>query len=86
MAGGSLAQFGIVDPTTSNATALAQYYTSHAIPQRFNPGIIVASIAVAILGAYSTLLLLGRRTSNKGVRNIFLLVLAATTMSFVGIW
>ena len=67
-------------------TAVAEYYTIHRIPQRFNPGIVVASVAVAALGSYSTLLVLGKRTSNKGLKNILLLSLAATTMASVGIW
>lgn len=71
---------------TANLTAVAEYYVSHRIPQRFNPGIVVASIAVSALGSYSTLLVLGKRTSNKGLKNIFLLSLAATTMAAVGIW
>ena len=70
----------------SDLTEDAWNYTEHPIPQTFNPGIIVASIAVAVLGSYSTLLLLGKRTSNKGARNISLLALAATTMASVGIW
>ncbi|PWN54164.1 hypothetical protein IE53DRAFT_365687 [Violaceomyces palustris] len=70
----------------SNMTAVAEYYETHRIPQRFNPGIVVASIAVSVLGSYATLLLLGKRTSNKGTKNVLLLVLAATTMASVGIW
>lgn len=65
---------------------MAEHYVKHRIPQRFNPGIVVASIAVSALGSYSTLLVLGKRTSNKGKKNIFLLSLAATTMAAVGIW
>lgn len=72
--------------SASNLTAVAEYYVTHRIPQRFNPGIVVASIAVSALGSYSTLLLLGKRTSNKGKKNIFLLSFAATTMAAVGIW
>ncbi|KAN0064489.1 hypothetical protein ACQY0O_002115 [Thecaphora frezii] len=72
--------------TVANMTAVAEYYTLHRIPQRYNPGIVVASIAVAVLGSYATLLVLGKRTSNKGIRNILLLSLAATTMASVGIW
>ncbi|PWY99903.1 hypothetical protein BCV70DRAFT_217616 [Testicularia cyperi] len=70
----------------NNLTAVAEYYVYHKIPQRFNPGIVVASIAVAALGSYATLLVLGKRTSNKGTKNILLLSLAATTMASVGIW
>lgn len=70
----------------ADLTAIANYYVTHRIPQRFNPGIVVASVAVSALGSYSTLLVLGKRTSNKGRKNIFLLSLAATTMAAVGIW
>lgn len=59
---------------------------THAIPQRFNAGIVVASVLVAFLGAWSALLLLGKRTSNRGVRNIVLLLMAAIVQAAVGIW
>ncbi|CAO1623374.1 unnamed protein product [Sympodiomycopsis kandeliae] len=73
-------------PDSSDLPALAEYYVHHAIPQRFNPGIVVASVLVAFLGAWSTLLLLGKRTSNRGARNIILLLMAALVQSAIGIW
>lgn len=81
--GNALVQAGV---DLSNSTAIAFYYSQHAIPQRFDAGVIVASIAVSLLGSYSALFVLGKRTGNSGVRNIALLVLAATVMSYVGIW
>ena len=66
--------------------ALAQHYQTHAVPQRYNAGVVFASIAVSVLGCYTTLLLLGRRTSKGGVRDFLLLVMSASTMSGVGIW
>ncbi|EPQ29261.1 uncharacterized protein PFL1_03016 [Pseudozyma flocculosa PF-1] len=72
--------------SASNMTAVAEYYTQHRIPQRFSPGIVFASVAVAALGSYATLLVLGKRTGNKGLKNMALLSLAATTMASVGIW
>lgn len=66
--------------------ALANYFKSHRIPWTANPGVIVASILVSILGSYATLMLLGRRTSVKGLKNFVWLVLAAMTFSVVGIW
>jgi NO-binding membrane sensor protein with MHYT domain len=77
---------GLSGMDINDANAVAVYYETHAIPQRFDAGIIVASIVVAIMGAYASLYLLGRRTSNSGKRNIVLLISAATTMAFVGIW
>lgn len=66
--------------------SVAIYYETHAIPQRLNAGIVVASVAVSILGSYASLFVLGKRTSNSGIRNIVLLITSATTMAFVGIW
>lgn len=66
--------------------SVAIYYETHAIPQRLNAGIVVASIAVSILGSYASLFVLGKRTSNSGIRNIILLIISAITMAFVGIW
>ncbi|EGF98729.1 uncharacterized protein MELLADRAFT_95480 [Melampsora larici-populina 98AG31] len=66
--------------------ALAIYYQTHPIPHSFNSGVVIASILVSILGAATTLLLLGRRTANSGLRNWMLLFLASITMASVGIW
>ena len=66
--------------------ALAQHYQTHAVPQRYNAGVVFASIAVSVLGCYTTLLLLGRRTSKGGIRDFLLLIMSASTMSGVGIW
>jgi len=57
-----------VDP--SDQYALAVYYQSHAIPLVYNPGVIIASVVVSVLGCYSTLLLLGKQTNNKGFKNV----------------
>lgn len=69
-----------------NATdlhALAIYYQTHPVPQSFNAGVVVASILVSVLGAATSLLLLGRRTATSGFRNWALLFLAAVTMASV---
>ncbi|KAH8922761.1 hypothetical protein BT69DRAFT_1263119 [Atractiella rhizophila] len=65
---------------------LAAWYQTHAIPQRFSPGIVVASIIVSFLGCYTSLLLIGRRTGTTGRGNVLLLLLSAGTMASVGIW
>ncbi|PWN33361.1 uncharacterized protein FA14DRAFT_161253 [Meira miltonrushii] len=70
----------------NNVTAIAEWYTTHHIPQRYNGAIVFASVFVAILGAHSTLVILGKRTGNTGTRNALLLLWAAMTMSCVGIW
>jgi NO-binding membrane sensor protein with MHYT domain len=71
---------------SSDFLSLIQHYQTHPVPQRYNAAIVCASIAVSILGSYTTLLLLGRRTGKAGVRNFVLLVMAAGTMASVGIW
>lgn len=66
--------------------ALVRYYADHDIPMRPQPGFLVLSIIVSILGSYATLLLLGRRTSNKGLRNFGILILSAICFAAVAVW
>jgi len=66
--------------------ALAEYYTQYAIPLRPQPGILVLSIVVSILGSYATLLCLGRRTSSRGWRNHILLFASALCFAAVAVW
>lgn len=54
--------------------------------QHFDAGLIVLSYVISIIGAQTTLELLGRRTSVKGAYNLFLLCGAALAMGSVGIW
>ncbi|WVQ82326.1 hypothetical protein IAT38_004454 [Cryptococcus sp. DSM 104549] len=70
----------------SDADGLVNYYTGNAIPLRPQPGVLVASIIVSILGSYATLLVLGRRTSSRGWRNHALLFLAAIVFAACAIW
>lgn len=71
---------------TDDPKSLASYYETHNIPVQFSAGFVVLSVVVSLIGTNSTLLLLGRRTSNSGWRNLLFLVLAGTTTSAVGIW
>ncbi|CAO1612781.1 unnamed protein product [Jaminaea pallidilutea] len=73
-------------PSSTDRRALAEYYIDHDIPQRFNAGLIITSIIVAFIGAWSALQVLGKRTSSKGTRNLLLLILSAIMQSCVGIW
>ena len=66
--------------------ALVTYYQTHDVPLKPNPGLLVLSIVVSILGSYATLLLLGRRTSSRGWRNHSLLIVAAICFSAVAVW
>lgn len=67
-------------------SALVDWYTTNNIPLYPQPGILVLSIIVSILGSYATLLLLGRRTSNRGVRNFGFLIISAICFSAVAVW
>ena len=44
----------------------------HVVPFSFNAGFLVLSYAVSLIGAGSTLELINRRTSRKGVYNQYL--------------
>jgi hypothetical protein len=66
--------------------ALAIYYTANAIPLHPQPGLLVLSIIVSILGSYATLLCLGRRTSSRGWRNHVLLFASALCFAAVAVW
>jgi len=58
----------------------------HAVPVSFDPGILALSFVVSFIGAASTLELINRRTSSKGLFNHLLLLGAAITMGGVAIW
>ncbi|KAK3988759.1 hypothetical protein QBC44DRAFT_98340 [Cladorrhinum sp. PSN332] len=65
--------------------ALLQH-VGHIVPIKFNPGIIVLSYFISLVGSMSTLELINRRTSRKGYSNNLLLLGAAITMGGVSIW
>jgi Bacterial signalling protein N terminal repeat len=54
--------------------------------QHFDGGLIFLSYVISVIGAQTTLELLGRRTSVKGAYNLFLLCGSALAMGSVGIW
>ncbi|CAG8486081.1 10462_t:CDS:2 [Paraglomus occultum] len=56
------------------------------VKQRTKPEIVILSYFISVLGAQTTLELLGRRTSHLGVINWLRLIGAAFSMGFVGIW
>ncbi|KAL1920757.1 uncharacterized protein VTP21DRAFT_11392 [Calcarisporiella thermophila] len=58
----------------------------HELPQRFQPAIIVLSYIVSVIGAYTSLELLHRRTGRGGLINWLLLFGSALSMGGCGIW
>jgi hypothetical protein len=79
----------LVTPSHSDhpdETALALYYRLHPISLQANPGVVVASIIVSLLGSYATLTLLGRRTGMHGWRNHVILGLSVVCFATVAVW
>ncbi|KAK6839381.1 hypothetical protein PG987_005247 [Apiospora arundinis] len=61
-------------------------FTGHAVPVSFDPGFVILSYVVSLIGAGCTLELINRRTSLKGLYNHLLLVGAAVSMGGIAIW
>ncbi|KAK8099507.1 uncharacterized protein PG998_012748 [Apiospora kogelbergensis] len=70
----------------SNSDDLLARFTGHAVPVSFDPGFVVLSFLVSLIGAGCTLELINRRTSLKGLYNHLLLVGAAVSMGGISIW
>ena len=56
----------------------------HNASRHFRPGFVVLSFVVSYVGALSTLELLQRRTSGRGLWNWYLLIASSVTMGGVG--
>ncbi|KKA28493.1 hypothetical protein TD95_003221 [Thielaviopsis punctulata] len=67
--------------TTDTNMDLFNQWQGKIVPRAFNPGIVTLSYCVSFIGALSTLELINRRTSPKGVGNH-----AAVTMGGISIW
>ncbi|KAK8073531.1 hypothetical protein PG994_004430 [Apiospora phragmitis] len=74
----------------SNSDDLLTRFTGHAVPVSFDPGFVVLSFLVSLIGAGCSLELINRRTSMKGLFNhlhrSLLLVGAAVSMGGIAIW
>ncbi|KAI0802295.1 hypothetical protein GGR55DRAFT_683390 [Xylaria sp. FL0064] len=70
----------------SAAEDLFQRYQGHFVPRSFNPGFVILSFLVSLIGSISTLELINRRTSRNGLFNHIYLVTAAVTMGGISIW
>ncbi|KAK7946869.1 Mhyt domain signaling [Apiospora aurea] len=70
----------------STSDDLLARYTGHDVPVKFDPGFVVLSFLVSLIGAGCTLELINRRTSLKGLFNHLLLVGAAVSMGGIAIW
>lgn len=61
-------------------------YVGQPLPDGYQSGIVVLSYMISLVGAASTLELINRRTSRKGIYNYLLLLGAAISMGGVAIW
>lgn len=53
----------------STPEELLAQYGGHVVPFSFSPGFVALSYCVSLVGAMSTLELISRRTSHKGIYN-----------------
>ncbi|KAK7973107.1 hypothetical protein PG988_007241 [Apiospora saccharicola] len=70
----------------STSDDLLVRFAGHTVPVTFDPGFVVLSFVVSLIGAGCTLELINRRTSLKGLFNHLLLVGAAVSMGGIAIW
>ncbi|XWW98907.1 hypothetical protein V2A60_006911 [Cordyceps javanica] len=70
----------------SSVDRLLDEYTGKTVPYSFHAGFVCLSYAVSLVGAGSTLELMRRRTSHKGLHNFLLLAGAAMCMGGIAIW
>ncbi|UNI22216.1 hypothetical protein JDV02_008125 [Purpureocillium takamizusanense] len=70
----------------SSSEELLQQYADQLVPYDFNAGFVCLSYAISLIGTSTTLELIRRRTSHRGVHNLLLLVGAAISMGGIAIW
>ncbi|KAJ6437096.1 MHYT domain signaling protein [Purpureocillium lavendulum] len=65
---------------------LLQQYSGKLVPYTFNGGFVLLSYVISLIGTSSTLELMRRRTSHRGLYNLWLLIGAAISMGGIAIW
>ncbi|CAK7274737.1 hypothetical protein SEPCBS119000_006326 [Sporothrix epigloea] len=70
----------------SSSLQLLMEWQGKIVPQSFNAGFVTLSYVVSLIGSWSTLELINRRTAIKGIFNHLLLASAAVTMGGISIW
>ncbi|XP_044714754.1 uncharacterized protein HRG_11789 [Hirsutella rhossiliensis] len=70
----------------STTQELLQQYAGRLLPLSFSPGFVCLSYAISLVGTGSTLELMRRRTSHRGLHNLMLLAGAAISMGGIAIW
>ncbi|KAH8586914.1 hypothetical protein B0O99DRAFT_585253 [Bisporella sp. PMI_857] len=70
----------------SDHTVPWQEWEGRIVPRAFSVGYVVLSYAVSYVGAWTTLELINRRTSGRGLYNWYLLVGSSVSMGGIAIW
>ncbi|KAJ6436288.1 MHYT domain signaling protein [Purpureocillium lavendulum] len=65
---------------------LLRQYSGKLVPYTFNGGFVLLSYVISLIGTSSTLELMRRRTSHRGIYNLWLLIGAAISMGGIAIW
>ena len=71
---------------SSHGTAAWQAYGDGEVPHWYSPAWIAFSYVISLIGTWTTVELLHRQTSNRGLYNWFLMIGAAIAMGGVAIW
>ncbi|KAH8600190.1 hypothetical protein B0O99DRAFT_503943 [Bisporella sp. PMI_857] len=69
-----------------NHTVLWQQWEGRIVPRAFSAGYVVLSYVVSYVGAWTTLELINRKTSGRGLYNWYLLVGSSVSMGGIAIW
>ncbi|KAK2592725.1 hypothetical protein QQS21_009568 [Conoideocrella luteorostrata] len=72
--------------TEATTQQLLDQYAGKMVPYSFNGGFVCLSYAISLVGTGTTLELIRRRTSHRGLHNLLLLVGAAIAMGGIAIW
>ncbi|GJN72378.1 hypothetical protein PLICBS_006451 [Purpureocillium lilacinum] len=70
----------------SSSEELLRQYGGQLVPYDFHAGFVCLSYAISLIGTSTTLELIRRRTSHRGLHNLLLLVGAAISMGGIAIW
>ncbi|KAG5999825.1 hypothetical protein E4U21_006256, partial [Claviceps maximensis] len=65
---------------------LVEQYMGKLVPYSFNGGFVCLSYGISLIGTGTSLELIRRRTSHRGLHNLLLLVGAAIAMGGIAIW
>ncbi|KAG5976615.1 hypothetical protein E4U56_001700 [Claviceps arundinis] len=70
----------------SDQAQLAEQYMGKLVPYSFNGGFVCLSYGISLIGTGTSLELIRRRTSHRGLHNLLLLLGAAIAMGGIAIW